>query len=68
MNDYKFDDIVLGLTEYFKVVVTQEMHNNFTKNTNDVNPMHIDENYAKEKGFRGSLVYGMLTALFILRW
>lgn len=64
MNNYKFKDIYLGLTENFNVIVTQEMHDNFTKTTGDINPMHIDEKYAKEKGFNGPLIYGMLTASF----
>lgn len=64
MNHYKLSDIEVGLTESFEVTVTSEMHENFTKLTGDVNPMHMTEEYAKSKGYEHRLVYGMLTASF----
>jgi 3-hydroxybutyryl-CoA dehydratase len=64
MNNYKFEEIDLGLTESFNVIVTQEMHDHFTQTTGDINPMHLDKDYAQQRGFEGVLVYGMLTASF----
>ncbi len=32
--------------------------------SNDVNPLHVDAEYAKKKGFDGRVVYGLLTASF----
>lgn len=65
MNTYSFDDLKVGLTESFKVTVTQEMLDKFLSITGDINPMHIDDEYAKSKGYNERIVYGMLTASFI---
>jgi acyl dehydratase len=37
----------------------------FREMTGDVNPLHCDETFAKEKGFDGKVAYGMLTASFL---
>ena len=52
------------MEESFSVTVTEEMHNTFTELSGDINPMHLSEEYAKEHGYAGKLVYGMLTASF----
>lgn len=33
--------------------------------TGDENPLHVNENFAKSKGFKDRVVYGMLTASLI---
>lgn len=38
---------------------------NFLILTNDSNVLHLNSQYAKEKGFKGQVAYGMLTASFI---
>jgi 3-hydroxybutyryl-CoA dehydratase len=65
MNSFTFDDIPLGGTESFTVSVTENMMSDFFDITGDSNPLHTDENYAKEKGYKGKVVYGMLTASFL---
>ena len=64
MNQYKLEDIKVGMIETFKVQITEKMQNDFRKNTGDINPMHSDVNFSKEKGFDQVLVFGMLTASF----
>lgn len=64
MNEYTLDDIKIGMTEEFKVQITEKMQNDFRNNTGDINPMHTDEDFAQEKGFDNILVFGMLTASF----
>jgi len=68
-NELRPEDIALGYEVIFPsesegVTITEDMHNNFTKTTGDINPMHIDNDFAKAKGFNGVLCYGMLTASF----
>ena len=66
MNDYAFDEIEVGLEESFCIEITEQMQDAFLGMTNDVNPMHMDDDYARSAGFPGGrLVYGMLTASFI---
>lgn len=64
MNQYKLEDIKVGMIETFKVQITEDMQNDFRKISGDINPMHSDVNFAKEKGFDQVLVFGMLTASF----
>jgi 3-hydroxybutyryl-CoA dehydratase len=64
MNEYRFSDIKVGLTEAFKVKITASMMDKFLEISNDTNPLHIDENYAKDQGFTDRVVYGLLTSSF----
>lgn len=64
MNEYKFADIKIGLEESFNVTIDASKLDKFLDITNDINPLHVDANYAKEKGFEDRVVYGLLTASF----
>ena len=64
MNHYTLAEMVPGLTEEFTVTVTAEMMEAFRTITGDVSPIHIDADYAKDRGYPGLVVYGMLGASF----
>jgi len=64
MNIYTFSDIYEGLEESFDVTITSDMMDKFLDISNDTNPLHVDVNYAKEKGFKDRVVYGLLTSSF----
>ncbi len=65
MNEYKFEDIKIGLTEKFNIDITEEMVNAFCKITGDINPLHNDLEFANKKGYEEKVVYGMLTSSFL---
>lgn len=65
MNNYKFDELTVGMTESFKVSITEAMLDAFKGITGDINPLHNDEEFAKAKGHPGRVAYGMLTASFL---
>lgn len=65
MNDYKFSELEIGLKESFSKEITSEMMDMFYKITGDCNPLHCNEDFSIEKGFRGRVVYGMLTSSLI---
>ncbi len=65
MNQYRFEDIYVGLKEEFQVTVTEDMLKQFCMMTGDVNPLHTDAAVAKEKGYESNVAYGMLTASFL---
>lgn len=65
MNRYSFEEIQPGMEESFQVVITPDMLEKFKAITGDVNPLHTDEAFAKEKGYDGRVAYGMLTASFL---
>ena len=64
MKEYKFEDLYIGLKASFKIKITEEMMKNFEIMTGDINPLHINQEYAKEKGMLDKVVYGMLTSSF----
>lgn len=64
MNHYTFQDLSIGMVESFQVVVTQENHEMFLKLSGDVDPLHTDQAYALQEGYRGCLCYRMCTASF----
>ena len=64
MNEYKFSDIEIGLEESFEVKIDTSKMDKFLDISNDINPLHVDSNYAKKKGFPNRVVYGLLTSSF----
>lgn len=64
MNNYQFSDLNVGLNSQFNIEITNQMMEYFSKLSGDNNPLHIDELYAKSKGFDSKVVYGMLTSGF----
>lgn len=64
MNEYTYDEIIIGQEEAFQVTVTEEMIEQFLRITGDVNPLHRDAAYAATRQYVDKVVYGMLTASF----
>ena len=64
MNEYKFSNIEIGLEESFEVKMDASKMDKFLDISNDINPLHVDSNYAEKKGFSGKVVYGLLTSSF----
>ena len=65
MREYTFDEIEVGLTESFTTKITTEMEDMFRSITGDENPLHRDDDYAKEVSggkFESHVAFGMLTA------
>ena len=65
MNEYRITDISAGHQESFSVTVTEDTMAKFRAITGDINPLHVSDEFAKEKGFPQRVVYGMLTASLI---
>lgn len=65
MNNYKFEDLKIGMSESFTVTVTEEMMRSFLELSGDENPLHNDEEFAKSQGYDSKVVYGLLTTSFI---
>lgn len=63
MNAYTFVDIYEGMTESFSRQITEKMEKVFREMSDDRNPLHIDDNYAREiGGYKQHVTFGMLTA------
>lgn len=64
MNHYTLAQMTPGLSESFTVIVTAEMMAAFERITGDCSPIHVDADYAAQRGYPGRVVYGMLGASF----
>lgn len=65
MNEYRFQDLSVGMTESFSYTVTDEKMLFFRELSGDENPLHVDDDFARKHSFPGRVVYGMLTASLI---
>lgn len=59
-----FDEIKVGMEKEFSVTITELMLENFAKISGDHNPLHMDENYAKNTLFKKRVCHGMLLSSF----
>jgi 3-hydroxybutyryl-CoA dehydratase len=64
---YGLDDIKPGLTQKFRVKVTETMINEFAKLTGDFSPIHMEEEYARTTNFGQRICHGMLLGSFFSR-
>ncbi len=65
--EYSFDEIKIGLKHYFEVIIDEKLEQNFAEISGDFNPLHMDEQYAKETKFKKRVCHGMLLASFFSR-
>lgn len=61
MNEYKYKEIYKGQIEEFTFEITKEKMKQFYSISEDNNPLHTDEDYAKSQGYDEVVVYGLLT-------
>jgi|TARA_B110000495_G_C23003265_1_gene592334 3-hydroxybutyryl-CoA dehydratase len=62
--EYQFNDIKIGQTETFELVITESMLDDFARLSGDYNPLHMNENYANSTIFKRRVCHGMLVASF----
>jgi len=66
-SELTFEQIEIGHTKEFQIKVTESLVNDFAKLSGDFSPIHINEDFAKSKKFKGKIVHGMLLASFLSR-
>ena len=64
MNEYTFNQMEVGKEEHFVTIITEDMMSAFCDISGDINPLHMDSDYAQCHNFKDRLVYGLLTASF----
>jgi 3-hydroxybutyryl-CoA dehydratase len=67
MNEYRLGQISIGLEESFSIQINDQMMDLFLELSADRNPLHLDNEFARENGFVARVVYGMLTSAFYSR-
>ena len=58
----EFKELKIGMCEYIEKTITELDVINFSKISLDTNPLHLDEEYAKNTIFKGKIVHGILGA------
>lgn len=56
------EDIEMGMTRSLRKVVSDADIEMFAKVSTDHNPVHLDDDYARDTIFEGRIAHGMLTA------
>ncbi|WP_372609427.1 MaoC family dehydratase [Aquicoccus sp.] len=56
------EEIEMGMTRHLRKVVTDEDIEMFAQVSTDRNPVHLDDDYARDTIFEGRIAHGMLTA------
>lgn len=67
MNHYRYEDLIIGMTEVFYATVTEDMLDAFCALSGDSNPLHMDADFARIHGFPDRVAQGMLTASLLSR-
>ncbi len=63
-NELSYDDISIGQQESFIIKITESMVEKFSNLSGDLNPLHMDNEFAESSSFNKRIVHGMLLASF----
>jgi len=63
-KNLNFEEISIGQKVSFDLQITKEMVEKFAEVSGDYNPLHMDENYAKNSQFKQRISHGMLLGSF----
>ena len=64
-DGYKFEDLSLGMTHETHHTITEDDIELFAQVSGDRNPLHMDEEFAKQTPFGQRIAHGALTASYI---
>jgi len=67
LKEYSFDELLIGHKENFTLQITESLVNKFAKISGDMNPLHVDDEYAKSINFESKVCHGMLLSSFFSR-
>jgi 3-hydroxybutyryl-CoA dehydratase len=62
---YCIEDLKVGQSASYRRVINDADVQKFGEVSGDMNPLHFDEDYAKNTVFRGRIVHGMLSVSFL---
>ena len=58
----EFEELKIGMCEHIEKTITELDVINFSEISLDTNPLHLDEDYAKNTIFKGKIVHGIIGA------
>jgi 3-hydroxybutyryl-CoA dehydratase len=65
INEYTLADLAVGQTERLQVEVLPETVDRFAALSGDHSPVHVDRDYAEQRGFPGRIAHGMLLGAYV---
>ncbi|WP_421877506.1 MaoC family dehydratase [Pacificispira sp.] len=65
LNGFFIEDLSVGMTAVFAKTITEADIVMFSGVTGDMNPVHVNEEFAADTMFKGRIAHGMLTASLI---
>ena len=65
LSNYTFDEITIGQTASYTKKVEEQDIQLFAAVSGDVNPVHLDADYAAGTQFKERIAHGMLTGAFV---
>lgn len=65
LSNYTFDEIEIGQTASYSKTCTEEDITLFARVSGDVNPIHLDENFASTTQFGKRIAHGMYTGALV---
>ena len=64
LNELSYNDISIGRQESFIIKITESMVEKFSNLSGDLNPLHMDNEFAESSLFKKRIVHGMLLSSF----
>lgn len=65
IHGYFFEDLSVGMSAVFAKTITEADIVLFSGVTGDMNPVHVNQEFAEDTMFKGRIAHGMLTASLI---
>ncbi len=65
LEGYHIDELSVGMTAVFAKTITEADIVLFAGTSGDMNPIHVNDAYAKETRFKGRIAHGFLTGSLI---
>lgn len=65
ITGYFLEDLKVGMSAVFAKTITEADIVMFSGVTGDMNPVHVNEDYARDTMFKGRIAHGMLTGSLI---
>ncbi len=65
LHGYFIEDLSVGMNALYAKTITETDIVIFAGISGDNNPLHLNEEFARESMFKGRIAHGMLTAVFI---
>jgi 3-hydroxybutyryl-CoA dehydratase len=66
-KEMTYEEIAIGDHASFTVIVTEELVDTFAKMSGDMNPLHMDETYARTTPFGQRIAHGMIAGSLFSR-